>query len=103
MTRGGFGENSLMRKAFHSLVGRMAKPVSTRRWLSGVFLTAQAKSAQRTMKANMETTWLERPAIMMLMPVFCRSRWSSSAMDVMAPPAACRTSEMMSQVMKVMV
>lgn len=60
--------------------------------------TRNAKSAQKPRKSVRLTTWKTKPAIIMLTPrslVF----WSS-AIDAMAPPAAWRISEIISQVTK---
>ena len=60
--------------------------------LSGLLRTRRPYSTQSTTNKRSEATWQARPAIMMLTPMSLSSR--SSAVAVMAPPAACKTREL---------
>lgn len=86
-----------MRKAFHLKVLRteMVEELT----LLGYLRSLNAKSTQRIMKTARETTWVTRPAIMMLTPV-CLVLGLLSAVAVMPPPPPWRTRERKSQEMK---
>ncbi|KAB8339087.1 hypothetical protein FH972_022023 [Carpinus fangiana] len=62
--------------------------------------TKTARSTQVTMNKASEATWKERPATMMSVPVCTVA--SVSPTEAIAPPAACRINEIMSQVTKTM-
>jgi hypothetical protein len=66
--------------------------------ISEAFDALQAKSAHKTMKRTSETTWKDNPAIMILTPKSLEDL--VFAPEAIAPPAACNSRDMKSQVMK---